>query len=151
MCLCVGLYSAILAMLPVKADYQQGLSLMCPGARRSFFCRMKCKSSTTTSKDTLNCFNNDMGRKKQMNNDKKYIVVHCTGYLKSWTSSKFTSGEQNETETDDYSCNLACLVAFGRILPTLSQRISSKFPDLEKLEFISRHAIDGKFLFVDQR
>lgn len=137
-------------MLPVKADYQQGLSLMCPGARRSFFCRMKCKS-TMTSKDTSNQFNNDLSRKKQMNSDKKYIVVHCTGYLKSWASTKFTSDEQSETETDDYSCNLACLVAVGRILPTLSQRNPSKYPDLEKLEFTSRHAIDGKFLFVDQR
>lgn len=137
-------------MLPVKADYQQGLSLMCPGARRSFFCRLKCKS-TATSKTTSNNFTNDLSRKRQMNSDKKYIVVHCTGYLKSWTTTKFTSDEQSVTETDDYSCNLACLVAVGRVLPTLSQRISSKYPDLEKLEFISRHAIDGKFLFVDQR
>jgi len=31
------------AMLPVRAEMMNTLSKMCSGARRSFFCRMKCK------------------------------------------------------------------------------------------------------------
>jgi len=30
-------------MLPVRAEMMNTLSKMCSGARRSFFCRMKCK------------------------------------------------------------------------------------------------------------
>lgn len=32
------------AMLPVPAEMMNTLSKMCSGARRSFFCRMKCKA-----------------------------------------------------------------------------------------------------------
>ncbi|XP_031618356.1 aryl hydrocarbon receptor nuclear translocator-like protein 1 isoform X3 [Contarinia nasturtii] len=144
-------------MLPLKTDVLQDLSLLCPGARRSFFCRMKCKSSAT-SKDNVTMFTRDIQRcKKQTNSDKKYIVIHCTGHLKTWTQSKIGLKER-ESYGDGYSCNLSCLVAAGRAPPNVLQNdtlptssTSQQKEVLKNLQFLSRHTIDGKFLFVDQR
>lgn len=72
-------------MLPVKADVVAGASRLCPGARRSFFCRIKCKAPPESaaappapahvkeeSEPTAKL------RKKQ-SHEKKYCVVQCTG------------------------------------------------------------------------
>lgn len=142
-------------MLPLKTDVLQDLSLLCPGARRSFFCRMKCKS-TATSKDNDTMFTRDIQRcKKQTNSDKKYIVIHCTGHLKTWTQSKM---KERESYGEGYSCNLSCLVAAGRVPPNVLQNhtlptttTNQQKEVLKNLQFLSRHTIDGKFLFVDQR
>lgn len=148
-------------MLPLKTDVLQDLSLLCPGARRSFFCRMKYKSTAST-KDNTNMFNRDIRCKRQTNSDKKYIVIHCTGHLKTWTQSKIGMKER-ESYGEGYSCNLSCLVAAGRAPPNVLQ-INSKPSTqlitntttgttsvLKNLHFLSRHTIDGKFLFIDQR
>lgn len=152
-------------MLPVKTDLPQGLSRLCPGARRSFFCRMKYRSSQ--SKDGSDTSSGSYRRKKQIISNKKYITIHCTGYLKSWPASKIGIEEQ-ETDGDGESCNLPCLVAVGRIPPNIIPTNSStsatvkvasstsppptnrKPPNLRSVQFLSRHTMDGKFLFVDQ-
>lgn len=89
-----------------------------------------------------------------LSSDKKYVVVQCTGYLKSWAPAKIGLDEQQQdsSECDPDSYNLSCLVAVGRILQNpLCQLSSSSNSCLRSLQFLSRHAMDGKFLFVDQR
>lgn len=72
-------------------------------------------------------------------------MIHCTGYLKSWSKIGL---DDVESETED-PCNLSCLVAVGRILSPIT--IPSPSIKYRPITFISRHAIDGKFVFVDQR
>nr|CAD7596017.1 unnamed protein product [Timema genevievae] len=141
-------------MLPVKTDMPQGVSRLCPGARRSFFCRMKCKQATQIKEEadtTTGCHR----RKKQQHSDRKYSVIQCTGYLKSWAPAKMGLDEPEEGDGD--SCNLSCLVAVGRLQPSITTShhllspTSGRRPNLRPIQFISRHAMDGKFLFVDQR
>lgn len=85
------------------------------------------------------------------NADWKYCVIQCTGYLKSWAPAK-TGLEEQEGEADGEACNLSCLVAVGRLQPAMpTPSLISGKPQLRSIEFVSRHAMDGKFLFVDQR
>lgn len=140
-------------MLPVKTDMPHGVSRLCPGARRSFFCRMKCKSASQIKEE----IDTNVGcprRKKQMLSDKKYSVIQCTGYLKSWAPAKIGLEEQ-EGDNESDSCNLSCLVAVGRIPPNIFANNTTYMGDpnatLRSIQFISRHTMDGKFLFIDQR
>ncbi|XP_008215805.1 aryl hydrocarbon receptor nuclear translocator-like protein 1 isoform X2 [Nasonia vitripennis] len=142
-------------MLPVKTDMPQGVSRLCPGARRSFFCRMKRKVDARCAesqiKERADTTTGYHMQKKQQNHDWKYCVIQCTGYLKSWAPAKIGLEEQ-ESEADGEACNLSCLVAVGRMQPPLVAPTSTpRRLRLRNIEFVSRHAIDGKFLFVDQR
>lgn len=171
-------------MLPVKTDVPQGVTRLCPGARRSFFCRMKCKTNIQVKEEAESngASSNCHRRKNKVNSDKKYSVIQCTGYLKSWAPAKIGL-EEHETDGEGESCNLSCLVAVGRVQPSLfqdhiagnasltnrRQTVDSggngastgtngckgfnrnNIPNLRNVQFISRHAMDGKFLFVDQR
>ncbi|XP_011495285.1 PREDICTED: protein cycle isoform X2 [Ceratosolen solmsi marchali] len=142
-------------MLPVKTDVPQGVSRLCPGARRSFFCRMKRKVNTRCAesqiKEEADTTTGCHRRKKQQNHDWKYCVIQCTGYLKSWAPAKIGLEEQ-ETDVDDEACNLSCLVAVGRVqVPFVAPSSTPRRLRLRTIEFVSRHAMDGKFLFVDQR
>ncbi|XP_077264822.1 basic helix-loop-helix ARNT-like protein cyc [Temnothorax americanus] len=142
-------------MLPVKTDVPQGVSRLCPGARRSFFCRMKRKvdgirCGEMQVKEEADTAAGCHRRKKQQNVDWKYCVIQCTGYLKSWAPAKIGLEEQ-EGDVDE-TCNLSCLVAVGRVQTAISTAtLSSRKPHSRPIQFVSRHAMDGKFLFVDQR
>lgn len=74
-------------MMPVKADVVAGASCLCPGARRSFFCRIKCKASPDATEaatappvkeESEPIAKNSKLRKKQPQ-EKRYCVVQCTG------------------------------------------------------------------------
>ncbi|KAG8185448.1 hypothetical protein JTE90_022379 [Oedothorax gibbosus] len=132
-------------MMPVKTDVPQAQVRLCPGSRRSFFCRMKCQVPSSVKEEGEP--NNGMQRKKK-SHDRRYSVIHCTGYLKSWLPANLTTDFESDSESD---CNLSCLVAIGRVQHCLPNPSLTNGVDLRPMEVTSRHGMDGKFLFVDQR
>lgn len=64
--------------------------------------------------------------------------------------SEADGGEESD------ACNLSCLVAVGRALTDLAPQptpppVAAVGPITRHLQYVSRHATDGKYLFVDQR
>ncbi|KAM8862047.1 basic helix-loop-helix ARNT like 1a isoform 2-T2 [Synchiropus picturatus] len=131
--------------LPVKTDITPGPSRLCSGARRSFFCRMKCNRPSVKVEDKD--FPSTCSKKKA--DRKSFCTIHSTGYLKSWPPTKMGLDEENEP--DNEGCNLSCLVAIGRLHPHIVPQPSLADIRVKPTEYVSRHAIDGKFVFVDQR
>uniref|UniRef100_A0A8C8ML87 Aryl hydrocarbon receptor nuclear translocator-like protein 1 n=1 Tax=Oncorhynchus tshawytscha TaxID=74940 RepID=A0A8C8ML87_ONCTS len=131
--------------LPVKTDITPGPSRLCSGARRSFFCRMKCNRPYVKTEDKD--FPSTCSKKKA--DRKSFCTIHSTGYLKSWPPTKM--GLDDDNEPDNEGCNLSCLVAIGRLHPHIVPQPSHKDIRVKPTDYVSRHAIDGKFVFVDQR
>ncbi|XP_060634235.1 basic helix-loop-helix ARNT-like protein 2 isoform X3 [Anolis sagrei] len=127
--------------LQIHTDFQAGSSRLNSGARRSFFCRIKCtRKNIKVEKESL-----PNSTKKD---HKKYCTVHCTGYLKSWPPIEVGVEEEKDAEKDSSSFN--CLVAIGRLHPYTVPQKSSEIK-VKPTEFVTRFAMDGKFVFVDQR
>ncbi|KAB0395822.1 hypothetical protein E2I00_001873, partial [Balaenoptera physalus] len=82
-------------------------------------------------------------------NRKSFCTIHSTGYLKSWPPTKMGLDEDNEP--DNEGCNLSCLVAIGRLHSHMVPQPANGEIRVKSMEYVSRHAIDGKFVFVDQR
>ena len=154
-------------MLPVKhSDMPPITRSFFPGARRSFFCRMKCKSSVQIKEENESSNPTICNRrgKKQMS-DKKFVTIQSIGYLKSWAPSKLQGLEaEQESESENDCLSLSCLVAVGKLVDYNSSGIYNSMSknnvtsttgkgnsNLRNIQFMSRHANDGKFLFVDQR
>uniref|UniRef100_A0A673HUJ9 Aryl hydrocarbon receptor nuclear translocator-like protein 1 n=1 Tax=Sinocyclocheilus rhinocerous TaxID=307959 RepID=A0A673HUJ9_9TELE len=131
--------------LPVKTDITPGPSRLCSGARRSFFCRMKCNRPSVKMEDKD--FPSTCSKKKA--DRKSFCTIHSTGYLKSWPPTKMGLDEDNEP--DNEGCNLSCLVAIGRLHPHIIPQPMNGDIRVKPTEYVSRYAIDGKFVFVDQR
>ncbi|XP_028410585.1 protein cycle-like [Dendronephthya gigantea] len=114
---------------------------LCPGAKRSFLCRMK---KVANAEDIKN-----MGTKTTIWRTKKYvfvddndpILISYEGFLKSWPP--------NEVKSSNYPNSRSCLVAVGRIL-----EIDTEETDYSKLgqirEFETRQRADATFVRVDQ-
>ncbi|XP_024233101.1 aryl hydrocarbon receptor nuclear translocator-like protein 2 isoform X2 [Oncorhynchus tshawytscha] len=128
-----------LAGLQVQ-DLPVGAVQLCTGARRSFFCRMK--HSRTVMKTEDKTIQHSSSKKKE---SQRYCTVHCTGYMRSWPST------QLDAESDDNeSSHLSCLVAVCRVHPNNACQPSREIK-VKPTQFVTRFAIDGKFIFVDQQ
>ncbi|XP_075217529.1 aryl hydrocarbon receptor nuclear translocator homolog tgo isoform X3 [Lycorma delicatula] len=131
----------------VKKEGHQSSMRLCMGSRRGFICRMKVGNMGPD-----NMAAGHLNRLKQRNSlgpsrdGHNYAVIHCTGYIKNWPPT----GVQMEraVEEDGSHC---CLVAIGRLQVTSTPNTSDLSSSNNNAEFISRHSIDGKFTFVDQR
>ncbi|XP_077597901.1 aryl hydrocarbon receptor nuclear translocator-like protein 2 isoform X2 [Stigmatopora nigra] len=130
--------------LQVQAELPVGAARLCSGARRSFFCRMKCNKNSVKVEE--NEFQASTSKKKE---SQKYCTVHCTGYMRSWNSSQLEAEGEGDADKQDSSL-FSCLVAVGRIHSQSPLQVNGDFR-VKPTEFITRYTMDGKFTFVDQR
>ncbi|XP_070284386.1 basic helix-loop-helix ARNT-like protein 1 isoform X7 [Myotis yumanensis] len=106
---------------------------------------MKCNRPSVKVEDKE--FPSTCSKKKA--DRKSFCTIHSTGYLKSWPPTKMGLDEDNEQ--DNEGCNLSCLVAIGRLHSHVVPQPVNGEIRVKSMEYVSRHAIDGKFVFVDQR
>ncbi|XP_034029548.1 aryl hydrocarbon receptor nuclear translocator-like [Thalassophryne amazonica] len=136
----------------VKKESQQSSARMTMGARRSFICRMRCGSCSVEplSMNRLNLLRNrnriGLGAAKE--GEPQYVVVHCTGYIKSWPPAGVSLSED---ESDNTQGSRYCLVAIGRLQVTCCPGDTDTNSINVPVEFISRHNCQGMFTFVDHR
>ncbi|XP_066952979.1 aryl hydrocarbon receptor nuclear translocator homolog isoform X4 [Macrobrachium rosenbergii] len=133
----------------VKKEGHQSSMRLCMGSRRGFICRMKVGAVTADNMNT-----GHLNRLRQRNSlgpatdGHNYAVVHCTGYIKNWPP---TGVQMDRGEEEAHGSSHCCLVAIGRLQVTSTPDTSDLMGSNSQSEFISRHAMDGKFTFVDQR
>ena len=86
-----------------------------------------------------------------LSDQKSYTVIHFTGYLKSWPTSKINISDSDDIEDN---CNLSCLVAIGQLRTKSNQIATSSASisglDVRPLEYMLRVTVDGKLSFIDQ-
>ena len=68
--------------------------------------------------------------------------------MKNWPPSEVGVEEENDVEKN--SSNFNCLVAIGRLHPYIVPQKSGEIK-VKATEFVTRFAMDGKFVYVDQR
>ncbi|XP_037955350.1 aryl hydrocarbon receptor nuclear translocator homolog [Teleopsis dalmanni] len=136
----------------VKKEGHQSSMRLTMGARRGFICRMRVGNVNPESMVA-----GHLNRLKQRNSlgpsrdGTNYAVVHCTGYIKNWPPTDMFPGVHMERPVDDdMHASHCCLVAIGRLQVT-STASTDMSGSNNQSEFITRHAMDGKFTFVDQR
>ncbi|MED6293242.1 hypothetical protein CHARACLAT_008735 [Characodon lateralis] len=136
----------------VKKEGQQSSARMTMGARRSFICRMRCGTCPVEpmSMNRLGFLRsrnrNGLGTPKE--GEPQYVVVHCTGYIKSWPPAGVSL---TDDEADNNQGSRYCLVAIGRLQVTCCPGDTDLNSISVPVEFISRHNCQGMFTFVDHR
>ncbi|XP_073702564.1 aryl hydrocarbon receptor nuclear translocator isoform X2 [Garra rufa] len=136
----------------VKKEGGQATVRMSMGARRSFICRMRCGVCPVepVSMNRLNFLRsrnrNGLGPPKE--GEPQYVVVHCTGFIKSWPPAGVNLSEE---EADNNQGNRFCLVAIGRLQVTCCPSDTNINNISVPVEFISRHNCQGLYTFVDHR
>uniref|UniRef100_T1JSA3 PAS domain-containing protein n=1 Tax=Tetranychus urticae TaxID=32264 RepID=T1JSA3_TETUR len=135
----------------VKKDGSQNLSRMSMGSRRAFIFRMKVGN---IQPDALSPGHIHRIRQRNSlgpsNDGNAYTVVHCTGYIKNWPPAGVPI-ERGLDREDGHHGSQFCLVAIGRLQVTSTPDTSDLMGSNSNAEFITRHSMDGKFTFVDQR
>uniref|UniRef100_A0A1I8NI81 Aryl hydrocarbon receptor nuclear translocator homolog n=1 Tax=Musca domestica TaxID=7370 RepID=A0A1I8NI81_MUSDO len=135
----------------VKKEGHQSSMRLSMGARRGFICRMRVGNVNpeTMVAGHLNRLKqrNSLGPSRDGTN---FAVVHCTGYIKNWPPTEMFPGVHMERPDDDMHGSHCCLVAIGRLQVTSTASTDVTNANNQS-EFITRHAVDGKFTFVDQR
>lgn len=120
------------------------------GSRRGFICRMKIGNvqPDALSPGHVHRFRqrNSLGPSVDGN---AYAVVHCTGYIKNWPTP--VNQDRGLEGDDGHHAAHSCLVAIGRLQVTSSPDASDLMGSNSQSEFVTRHSMDGKFTFVDQR
>ncbi|XP_052474960.1 aryl hydrocarbon receptor nuclear translocator isoform X4 [Carassius gibelio] len=136
----------------VKKEGGQASVRMSMGTRRSFICRMRCGVCPVepVSMNRLHFLRsrnrNGLGPPKE--GEPQYVVVHCTGFIKSWPPAGVTLSEE---EADNNQGNRFCLVAIGRLQVTCCPSDTNVNNISVPVEFISRHNCQGLYTFVDHR
>lgn len=133
----------------VKKESHQSTMRLCIGSRRGFICRMKLGNVQNNEPHM-----SQLPRLRQRNgfgqsqDGNQYTVLHVTGYTKNWPSTTSPNMDPNEMAMNGGFC---CLVAIGRLQVISTTNLSDSSDSNSRIEFISRHSVDGKFRFVDQR
>lgn len=109
----------------------------------NFICRMKFGDLKSNFRNRYK-FKNCLG---SHNENDSYAVVHCTGFIRTSNITDLFHTESNSKHNEIYK---TYMIAIGRLqlnsIPEIRDLSSSGFQ-----EFITRHSLNGAFLFVDQR
>ncbi|XP_069905649.1 basic helix-loop-helix ARNT-like protein 2 isoform X10 [Oryctolagus cuniculus] len=114
---------------------------VCSGSRRSFFCRMRSYKCAIKEE-------HDPVPKPKRKDHRRFCTIHCTGYLRTWPPD--ISGMEEERDPKEHRSHFTCLVAVGRLHPCAVPQ-SSAGVKVRPTEFVTRFAMNGKFVYVDQR
>ena len=139
----------------VKKESSQSSMRLCMGSRRGFICRLRLGQ---VNPESLGYVNRVRHRNVMNDNNvgagggrENYQVVHCTGYIKNWPPQGIPLDRAQEEEMHGGGGSSCCLVAIGRLQVTSMPNAHDISGMDSTLEFVSRHNMDGKFTFVDQR